>query len=175
MIAGWRGAPGSARPRVRLSPEQVAYVAVARIRLVAPRPGIGPPPSINEWKMAAVGYPLWLWADGVTDPPAVSDSVFGLFVSLDPRVQRVDFLMGDGRVVTCPGAGVRWGRWVEPGTPSSCGYRYRRPSLPGGTYTVTARTHWAIHWNANGVRGTIPYVQTSSTQLPVGELQVLVR
>ena len=50
-----------------------------------------------------------------------------------------------------------------------------KPSLPKGNYTVTAVTTWDVTWTVNNQSGviTVPAVQT--TQLPVGELQVLVR
>ncbi len=171
--------PGSAddpTPAVTITPQQAAYIAVARLTLTPPTPGIGPPPSINKWKMAAVGYPLWLWAEGNTTPPATSDSVAGLYVSLKARVDQVVFLMGDGRSETCQGTGTKWTRSVKPGTESpTCGHRYEKPSLPKGKYTVTAQTRWLVDWTINGVSGSIPIVQQASTQLPVGELQSLVR
>ncbi len=167
-------APGA--PVLTITPQQAAYMAVARLRLTPPTPNIGPPPKINRWKMAAVGYPLWLWADGTLNPGPVSDSVGGLNVSLDAHIDKVVFLMGDGTSVTCRGTGTKWTRSVTPGAESpTCGHRYTRPSLPTRKYTVTAQTHWAVDWNINGVTGTIPLVQQASTQLPVGELQVLVR
>lgn len=169
-------ATGEAQPQIVLDPETVAYVALADLALKAPTPGIGPPPSLNKWDMAAVGYPLWLWAQGNTDPAPVSDSVYTLSVSLDARVAKIDFVMGDGNTVTCSGTDTKWTPAAKAGQESpTCGYRYSKPSLPKAKYTVTARTHWAIDWSINGQSGTIPYVQTASTQLPVGELQVLVR
>ena len=45
---------------------QAAAIAVARLQLPTIAPGIGPSPNVNQWNMAAVGYPLWLWADGPT-------------------------------------------------------------------------------------------------------------
>ena len=45
---------------------QAAAIAVARLQLPTIAPGIGPSPNLNPWNMAAVGYPLWLWADGPT-------------------------------------------------------------------------------------------------------------
>jgi hypothetical protein len=163
-------------PRITLDPQQVAYMAFARLRLTPPTPGIGPSPKLNKWDMAAVGYPLWLWAEGLTDPAPVSDSVFNLAVSLDAHVAKVDFDMGDGQTVTCSGDGSKWTSAIKPGQESpTCGYTYSKPSLPDAEYTVTVRTHWAVDWSMNGATGTIPYVQASTTTLPVGELQVLVR
>ena len=170
------GEPAAPPPPVRLAPEEIAYLAMAELTLTPPRPAIGPPPEINEWKMAAVGYPLWLWVQGNTDPAPVTSSTVGIAVSLDARLQRVVFDMGDGQQVTCTNVTHRWTRAVEPGTKSpACGYRYTRPSLPQGRYRVTARSFWAIDWSVNGVGGTIPMIQSASTTLPVGELQVLVR
>jgi hypothetical protein len=154
----------------------VAREAVARLSLTPPKPAVGPPPSINRWKMAAVGYPLWLWVEGNTNPAPVTDTDGPLSVALDPRVTGISFDMGDGHTVNCPTSGTKWTRSVPAGKPSpTCGYHYTKPSLPKGDYTVTATTHWAVDWNINGTTGTIPYTQTSSTSLPVGELQVLVR
>jgi hypothetical protein len=159
-----------------ISPQQAAYYAVARLRLPPPKAMIGPPPSINEWKMAAVGYPMWLWADGNLDPAPSSDSVGGLSVSLNARLVKVVYNMGDGHKVTCNDVSHKWTRAVTPGTRSPvCGYVYQRPSLPKGKYTITATTVWAVDWAVNGVGGTIPFYGTSSTQIPVGELQVLTR
>ena len=159
-----------------VDPQVVAREAVARLRLTAPKPAVGPPPSINRWKMAAVGYPLWLWADGPTQVGPVSQSVANLHVSLEARMTSVTYQMGDGHTVDCATGGTKWSRSVPAGKPSpTCGYRYPKPSLPEGNYTVTATTRWAVDWSINGTTGTIPYTQTSSTSVPVGELQVLVR
>jgi hypothetical protein len=161
---------------VRITGEEAAYTAFVKIKLTAPAPAIGPPPSINPWKMAAVGYPLWLWSSGATDPPLVTDTIAGLFVSLDPHVTKTVYSMGDGTTLTCRGTGTRWTTAVPAGQKSpTCGHTYEKPSLPRGDYTITATTHWAVDWNANGDTGTIPLTQTATTTLPVGEIQVLVR
>ncbi len=163
-------------PQIFLTPEQVAYIAFARLHLEPLKPVIGPPPELNRWKMAAVGYPLWLSGGGNAHPPAVWDQVFNLRVRLEARVKSVDFLMGDGNVVTCDGPGLPWTPAVKPGDRSpACGYQYAKPSLPEGNYTVTARTHWNVNWTINSQTGVIPMIQASSVELPVGELQVLIR
>ena len=148
---------------------------MARLHLTAPKPMIGPPPEINEWKMAAVGYPMWLWAEGNLNPPPVSDTVYDLTVSLDARLVKVTFDMGDGHRQTCADVLHRWVRGTTPGAPSpGCGHTYTKPSLPKGKYTITGYSEWAVDWSVNGVGGTIPMYQQASTSLPVGELQVLV-
>jgi hypothetical protein len=106
----------------------------------------------------------------------VSDTAGGLTVSLDARVSNLYFRMGDGHVVRCAGTGRRWTASVTPGAASpSCGYRYSKPSLPKGSYTVTAVTIWSVRWTSDGDSGVIMVPATATTKLPVGELQVLIR
>jgi hypothetical protein len=155
---------------------QAAAIAVARLQLPKIAPGIGPSPDLNPWNMAAVGYPLWLWADGPTHVGPISDSVAGLSVSLDAEVSSLTFRMGDGHTVTCAGSGHPWTTAVQPGTESpSCGYTYAKPSLPDKTYTVAAIANWAVTWTSNGQSGVINVPVVDTAELPVGELQVLVR
>jgi hypothetical protein len=155
---------------------QAAAVAVARLQLPTIAPAIGPSPTLNPWNMAAVGYPLWLWADGATQVGPISDSVAGLSVSLEAEVSSLTFRMGDGHTVNCVGTGQPWTTAVEPGTKSpNCGYSYAKPSLPEDTYTVAAIANWAVTWTSNGQSGVINVRAVDTTELPVGELQVLVR
>jgi hypothetical protein len=156
--------------------DQAAAIAVARLKLPAIAPGIGPSPELNPWNMAAVGYPLWLWADGPTRIGPISDSVAGLSVSLEAEVSSLTFRMGDGHTVNCPGTGRPWTSVVEPGAKSpDCGYSYAKPSLPDDSYTVAATANWAVTWTSNGQSGVINVPVVETTELPVGELQVLVR
>jgi len=163
-------------PPIRITAGQAAAIAVARLQLPTIAPGIGPAPDLNPWNMAAVGYPLWLWADGRTHVGPISDSVAGLSVSLEAEVSSMTFRMGDGHTVNCAGTGHAWTRAVEPGTKSpGCGYSYAKPSLPDRAYTVAAVANWAVTWTSNGQSGVINVPVVDTTQLPVGELQVLIR
>jgi hypothetical protein len=155
---------------------QAAAIAVARLQLPIIAPGIGPSPDLNPWNMAAVGYPLWLWADGPTHVGPVSESVSGLSVSLEAEVSSLTFRMGDGHSIKCAGSGHQWTTAVKPGTKSpSCGYTYTKPSLPDRRYTVAAIANWAVTWTSNGQSGVINVPAVDTIELPVGELQVLVR
>ena len=159
-----------------MSPGQAGAIAVARLRLPLNAPKVGPDPKVNKWKMAAVGYPLWVWAEGPEHVGPVSDSVAGLSVSLDAQLTKTVFQMGDGKTVTCTGGGTPYRKGVKAATPSpDCGHRYEKPSLPKGDYTVTAVAYWAVTWNVNGTSGVITVPRVASTPLPVGEVQVLVR
>ncbi len=150
-------------------------MAVAKLQLPTVAPGIGPSPDLNKWNMAVVGYPLWLWADGATRVGPVSQAVANLSVSLDASVTRTVFRMGDGSTVTCDGTGTKWTSSApKAGKSPDCGHVYTKPSLPKGQYTVTATSYWAVRWTINGSAGVITMPMSSSTALPVGELQVLV-
>jgi hypothetical protein len=169
------GTPGAALAP-QMSPGQAGAIAVARLRLPLNPPKVGPDPKVNKWKMAAVGYPLWVWADGPTHVGPVSDRVAGLSVSLDAQLTKTVFRMGDGRTVTCLKGGTPYKKGTKPATPSpACGYRYEKPSLPKGDYTVTAIGYWDVTWTVNGTSGVITVPRAASAPLPVGEVQVLVR
>ena len=173
LLGGGSNAGG---PAITITPAQAGAIAVARLKLPAVGPGIGPSPDLNRWQMAAVGYPLWLWADGATQVGPVSDSVAGLSVSLRAEVSSLTFRMGDGTVVNCTGTGDKWTEAIEPGAKApNCGHTYTKPSLPKGNYTVAALTNWAVTWTANGQSGVINVPAVQTTEIPVGELQVLVR
>lgn len=159
-----------------IAPAQAGAIAVARLQLPLNAPKVGPDPKVNKWKMAAVGYPLWIWADGPTHVGPVSDSVAGLSVSLDAQLTKTVFRMGDGKTVTCAGGGTPYRTGTKAATPSpTCGYRYEKPSLPKGDYTVTAIGYWAVTWSVNGASGVITVPRVATAPLPVGEVQVLVR
>lgn len=167
--------PAGAPPVPVITPEQAAYMALAQLQLPTVAPGIGPDPAKNEWKMAAVGFPLWLWADGNTHVGPVTKNVAGLSVSLHAKISKMVFQMGDGNKVTCAGAGKPYAYWVKPGSKSpTCGYTYEKASLPRGKYRVSAVASWAVTWQVNGATGVTTVARPSSVQLPVGELQAVV-
>lgn len=162
----------AAAAAVPVTPQEVAYMAVAELTLPTVSPGIGPSPDINPWHIAVVGYPLWLWADGPTHVGPVSQAVANLSVSLDAHISSVRFTMGDGHQFTCTGAGTPWRRGMKPATPSpDCGYTYQQAAKH--PYTVTATAMWAVNWEINGATGTIPIPRVSTVELPVGELQAV--
>lgn len=172
-------APATGRPPVArkptVTPAEAGAKAVARLQLPSLAVQVGPDPQQNEWGMIPVGYPVWLYADGET---SLSDSeeVEGLSVSLEAELTSMSFSMGDGTVVECAGPGTPHTAEVEPGEPSpTCGHTYQRvPSGSATSYTVTATAHWSVTWTAMGESGTVQDTTSSTTRLPVGELQVVI-
>ncbi|MFT4108456.1 hypothetical protein, partial [Propionicimonas sp.] len=165
---------GTAEPaKMIIDLDAIARTLLTRIRIPSPAPQVGPDPSTNEWKMAAVGYPLWLWNTG---PTSVVDRVRAYGVTFTLRAQWTSsrFSMGDGQSVTCTSTRA-WSRGVSPGASSPvCGYTYQTSSLPHGRYTVTSTTSWRISWSALGLSGSFPASFTGNRSLAVGELDALV-
>lgn len=161
------------RPPTRAEIEQTVREVVLELQLPTHAPRIGPDPSANEWGMAVVGHPLWLWTDAARTLSTSRDR-YGMMFDLSARLQRVDFAMGDGRTVRCATT-TPYRAGVRPGTPSpTCGHVYDTASLPAGSYTVTATSHWTVAWSGMGLSGTLPASLTASRAVPVGELQAVV-
>ena len=174
---------GSPRPP-REAVENYVRRVTASLQLPQAYPQVGPDPDWNEWDMAVIGIPLWLWVEGDSHLTA-SNSDAGLAVSLDATHVSTTFQMGDGTTVTCATTKPYVRDAVAPGTPSPvCGHTYQvAPRSPGaassahqqpGTYTVTATTNWSVDWTAGGYSGTLATQMSGRRDLPVGELQAVV-
>ena len=157
-----------------VTPPSEAEVRVA-LHLPDPTPRFGPEPSANEWKMLAVGYPIWLW----TDPPthlSATATHDGLTMTLTADWTSTTFDMGDDHKVTCSRTTKYPEHPARYGTPSpTCGYTYQARSKPGHDYTVAATTHWDVTWSTAGRTGSLTTTYTGRRTLPVGELQAVVK
>lgn len=164
---------GTYRPPTRNQIEGAARQAILRMNLPLPTPHIGPDPTTNEWNMAVVGYPLWLWTNGPTTLNATSRD-YGIPLSLHATLHHTTFDMGDGHTLTCTTTDP-YPTTTKPATPAPhCGYTYQKASLPKTTYQVTATAHWTVHWSAMSHTGTLTATVDDTTPLPVGELQTIV-
>lgn len=143
------------------------------VRLGVPEPSIrlGPEPSANEWNMAVVGLPVWAWADEGTSRSA-SVTEFGYTFTLNAHRDAVVFDFGEGTAaISCSATAVYPGGSAAGLASPTCGHTYQRPSLPAGSFTVTARARWTVAWSALGYSGTIPLQLSSRRSVRVGELQ----
>lgn len=159
-------------PPPPIDPGVAAARAVDQLQLTAPAPNFGPDPSLNEWNMAVVGIPYWLWGTGgTTNPIGQSVTVEGLTVAMQTDSPRVVWSMGDGTTRTC-GLGTPWTPQVRPGAESpTCGHRYQRR----GDYQITATATWQVNWTAGGAAGVTEVTQTATgPAFHVGELQSVV-
>lgn len=152
----------------------IARSLAVQLRLPDTTPIFSPDPKKNEWKMLAVGYPVWLTTQG---PRAKSTSASsqGLTFRLSATWRSTTFSMGDGSSVTCTDM-TAYSATVKAGSPSpTCGHVYTKPSLPKGAYTVTATANWVVNWSVDTFSGSFPMSYSDSAQLPIGELQALNR
>lgn len=157
----------------RADAASIARTLVVRLQLPDPTPQFGPDPAANEWDMAAVGYPLWLWTNGPRTVTSTT-SASGMTFTLRARYRSTTFTLGDGHSVSCTST-TPYRASTKPGTPSpTCGYRYAKPSGTNRSYTVTATTHWTVSWRVAGFSGSLPGTHSASRQLNVGELQAIV-
>lgn len=148
---------------------------VAELKLPDATPRFGPDPSVNEWNMLVVGYPIWLWTDG---PRQQTTHVRhdGLEFTITATWQSSRFRMGDGESVTC-GAMTEFRQGVdEPGHPSpTCGYVYEVVSPKGRPYQVVAEETWRIDWSSDGDHGSFVHTYQGSRSLEIGELSSLIK
>jgi len=146
----------------------------AQLKLPNPTPRVGPDPSVNEWNMLVVGFPIWLWTDR---PTQISTTAHhdGLDFTLTATWTSTTFTMGDGNTKTCAATTIR-PKALNPATKPSptCGYVYQTKSKIGHPYTVTAATHWQVNWTTNGYTGTFNHTYTGNRTLEIGELQSLI-
>lgn len=152
----------------------MAVNLVTSLRFPAPKPIFGPDPNNNEWKMLAVGFPVWLWTEGPTTV-STSASSNGFTFRMSARWRSTTFHMGDGTTLTCA-AMTKYSASVKPGAASpNCGHVYTKPSLPKGTYQVRAVADWDVTWSVAGFSGVLPAYNEASASIPIGELVALNR
>jgi hypothetical protein len=167
-------------PGVVIDPAVLAEQAVARMQLTAINPQIAPRPlSDDADSMGLVGLPVWLWTDPTPTtwgPNSASASAGGTTVTATAHVERVEWSMGDGTVVTCTSTGTPYdpSYGVERMSPD-CGHRYEITSggQAGQVFTITATSYWVANWSGGGQSGTIEVDFSTSEQVRIGEMQVL--
>lgn len=168
QTTGWQQDPPGAPPA---DPAAIARKAFAALPLTAI--DIGIVPEDEPGRVGLVGMPTWMWAQDPTEnqvgPRETSATDRGLTVTLDARVDRVVWDMGDGNTVTCTGPGTPYQDSYGKKESPDCGYVYSRQ----GEYEVTATTYWVADWTGGGQSGQLTDEFTSQTTITVGELQVL--
>ena len=151
--------------------EQYVRQLIVHLQLPTPTPQFGPDPSVNEWNMLAVGFPIWLWTDGPHTVTA-SETAYGHTFTLQATYRSTTFTMGDGHTKHCTKT-TPYRSSVTPGAKSpTCDYTYQQ-AAPKGAYTVTATTHWDVAWSVAGYSGTLPGTHSASRDLPIGELHAI--
>jgi len=174
---GWRWFPTPPQGfgGTGLTPAVLAQQALSRMRLSPPGIGMAPSPGST----GLVGLPVWLWtAPSATTwgPVSATAAVPGLSVTATARVRQISWAMGDGDTVACTTPGTPYTPSLGSGPSPTCGYVYPESShdQPGGVFVVTATTTWAVTWAGGGQSGALTVTRTSTTDVRISELQVLV-
>ncbi len=160
---------------VAASPATLAQRAVDLMRLAGPDIGMAP----GAGKTGLVGLPVWLWtavSASTWGPTSATASVPGVSVTARAEATRIVWDMGDGHSVTCTGPGTPYTTSQGDSRSPTCGHVYAASSAaqPNHAYTVTATTTWSVTWTGGGQSGALTVTRTSTTQVRIGELQVLV-
>jgi len=160
-----------AGPAAPPDPRVLGQQAIALMRLRAINIGIVPEPRAGS--VGIIGMPTWMWAQNPSlstwGPVTQSASAGGFTVTATARVDRVVWAMGDGSTVACAGSGTAYQDSFGKESSPTCGYLYTRQ----GTYTVRATSYWTVQWAGVGQSGTIPMDFTQTTNITMGEAQVL--
>lgn len=163
------------------SPRALADQAVEAMNLRAGQIGIVP--EAAPGRVGIVGMPAWMWiadpGESTTGPITRSASGGGITVRATATLDRVVWSMGDGATVTCSGASARgtvYQASYDTAPSPTCGHTYTAMSddQPDDAYTVTATSYWTVTWAGGGASGTIPLQLSRSTQVRIGEIQVLI-
>lgn len=154
----------------QVDPQTVAREVAASLQLHAVHMGLAP----RAGSTGLVQLPVWMWAAEpdlhTWGPVSASKTKQGLTVVVTAKVNTVDWDMGDGTTVTC---GVGTLRPAGGGSSPSpdCGHTYTSTSASryGGSFTVTATSHWAITWVAGTEHGSFPFELSDTAQLTMIE------
>lgn len=170
VIFFWSLTP-PAGPAAPPDPRVLAQQAVATMRLKAIMIGIVP--ENRPGRVGIVGMPSWMWvqrpSQSTWGPITRSASAGGYTVTATARVERVVWAMGDGSMVTCIGPGTAYEDSFGKKSSPTCGHTFTRQ----GAYTVRARSYWRVQWAGVGQSGTILIDFTQTTNITMGEAQVL--
>ena len=161
-----------------VDPAVLADQAVAAMGLRAIE--IGMAPGHGPDSLGYVGLPVYLWVQSPSaqtfGPVTESVSAGGVTTTATAQVEKVEWSMGDGTVVTCTGPGTPYSPGFGDAPSPDCGHEYTQTSAdqPGQAYLVQATSYWVVDWDGGGQTGTITLELTAETSVRIGEIQVLI-
>lgn len=161
--------PDKAPGITRAQAQTAAWDVIASLTMPSPALTVGPAPSLNEWNMAVVGYPLWFWTTE-TAHESTTATANGVVVTITAKRLSTTFDFGDGASLTCTKMTPYPATVVPMIVSPDCGHVYQTPPT-AGSYTIKATAHWQIDWTAAGYSGTEPRDFSQTMALRVGELQ----
>ncbi|WP_344252367.1 hypothetical protein [Terrabacter carboxydivorans] len=168
VLLFWAAAPAAPPPP---DPRVLARQAMNAMRLKAVNIGIVPEPRPGS--IGIIGLPTWMWVDGPADntwgPITRTASAGGFTVRATAEVKKVVWDMGDGTQVVCFTKGTPYADSFGRQSSPDCGHTYTRQGL----YAVTATSYWSVTWAGVGESGVIPLDLARTTNITMGESQVI--
>ncbi|WP_298746946.1 hypothetical protein [uncultured Serinicoccus sp.] len=136
--------------------------------------GVTPLPYPETGNIGLVGLPQWLWVEDQSPStwgPITRTATSGPYsVTATGTVDRIEWDMGDGQVIVCDIPGTPYQESFMDSPSPDCGHDYYEED---GFYDVSATSYWVIQWAGLGQSGTIELDFTQTTQLAIGEVQVI--
>ena len=163
-----------------VTPVEAARSAISRLELHAIQIGMAPEvdPELGH-RHSYVNVPIWMWVHEPDErswgPTSTSVSLQGYTITMTAHVDRVEWDMGDGAVISCrQGTPFHTSMGFVPSPDCGHLYKYTSKRQPDRLYTVTATSHWSVEWTAStGQSGIIEVTTASETQLEIGELRAV--
>ncbi|MFD0279388.1 hypothetical protein ACFVHB_36595 [Kitasatospora sp. NPDC127111] len=156
-------------------PAQLATDAWGEVKFPPVKPRFAPADT------KVVGVPVWLWLDEFAVPPPAVASAGGVTVTVTPRLESVEWDLGDDRPEVCTGpqgAGTPYDAHYGAARSPTCGHEFRTGSAvkPGGVFDGTVRVKWVGKVDVTGdLKGlkdkTKSFYETFTVR--VAEVQVL--
>jgi hypothetical protein len=172
VLLFWAAGPPPAAPPPP-DPEVLARQAMNAMQLKAVNIGIVPEPRPGS--VGIIGLPTWMWVKGAAEntwgPITRTASAGGFSVRATAKVKKVVWDMGDGTQVVCFAKGTPYADSFGRQSSPDCGHTYTRQ----GSYAVTATSYWSVTWTGVGESGVIPLDLSRTTNITMGESQVINR
>lgn len=156
-----------------MSPAELGEQAISEMGLSAPDILLAPPADSPHG--ATIGFPVWMWTarrEATVGPVTRTASAGAITVKATATLAKIDWSMGDGMTVSCPGPGTEFADDLAGQASPTCGHVYR-DLVAGGVARINATSRWEIRWSGGGQSAFRTMALTSSAQLPVREIRTL--
>ena len=146
-----------------------------------PQPSVETNPKVTTGDgvsgATVVGLDTWVWATGETPARVMATATAGAVTATVTAVSDGLNLSAPDSAPDCHGFGIPWTQGAAEGS-SNCTVEFTRSSAHlGGTTPLTVSVGYDVAWTAtDGTSGTLdPVTTTSTTDLPVAEIQTINR
>lgn len=176
----WQWVPaGQEPPAPVIDARTLVRAAMGAVRIPVPEVETNPRVTTGDGVSGAtvVGLDTWVWATGETPARVTATATAGAVTATVTAVSDGLNLSAPDSAPDCHGFGIPWTQGAAEGS-SNCTVEFTRSSAHlGGTTPLTVSVGYDVAWTAtDGTSGTLdPITTTSTTDLPVAEIQTINR